>query len=228
MSRCADFNSWVGSGAPSYTNHGSGANLDITGSLSIDAWVRLRQPSVDGDYQIFYRSSAGNGYTFKADRNLVVAGKNTLCFSKSGGNSYPTLAFVVNGALTHIAVVWNSVAGDVLFYVNGVLVQTVHEVTAIVSPGVINSYIGHVTAGSGINGCVYSLNVYNRVLSLAEINYNMQHPADAIRRGRQLGVTQESWVGGVWKDLSPNAYDGTPTGVVLSPYNNIAGRNVSL
>ena len=228
MSIYADYGSWNGSGAPSYTNHGNGANLDLLSSLSIDAWVRLRQTSLDGDSDILRRGTV-SGYSFKINRNNAVLGKNIIAFSKLGvSNNYPASAIVPNGVLTHIAVTWNSATGDFKFYINGVLVQTLNDANAFVDPGAVNTYIGSITAGAGVNGFVYSLNVYNRVLSAAEILYNMNHPTDAIRRGRQLGVTQESWVGGVWKDLSPNGYDGAPTSVVLGSSNNLAGRQVSI
>ena len=226
MSRCADFNSWLGSGAPSYTNHGVSANLNITTSLSIDAWVRLRQISQDNRSPIFIRGSV-TGYYFNIRRNFI-AGKNTLGFTKNAIVDKDSSVDIVNGTPVHIAVTFNISTGDIIFYRNGVLLQTMNDAAAILDSAGQTSYIGYTSAGSGVNGFIYSLNVYNRVLSLAEINYNMNHPQDAIRRGRQLGVTQESWQGGVWKDLSPNAYDGTPTGVVLSPYNNLAGRQVSL
>jgi hypothetical protein len=154
--------------------------------------------------------------------------KNTLSFVKWAVLATNSSVQITNNIMTHIAVTFNSVTGDIIFYRNGVAIETQNDASAIGNPVGQNAYIGDLVAGQGVNGCVYSLNVYNRVLSLAEINYNMNHPQDAIRRGRQLGVTQESWQGGVWKDLSPNAYDGTPTGVVLNPYNNLAGRQVSL
>jgi len=225
MSRCADFNSWP-SGSVSYTDHGAGANLNIITSLSIDAWVKFKQGGQNVRAAIFIRSVPGvGGYYLTIYRNHIP-GKNTLTFTRMTIVEHDSDVDIVNGTPVHIAITYNLTTGDTIFYRNGVAVQTMNNMGGIVSAGVINSYINANAAGSGFNGCVYSLNVYNRVLSLAEINYNMQHPADAIRRGRQLGVTQESWQGGVWKDLSPNAYDGTPTGVVLSPNNNIAGRCV--
>jgi len=226
MSRCADFNSWVG-GTAAYTNHGVSANLNITGSLSIDAWVKLRQTSQSIRSVFCIRGAAGGGYYFAIYRNYV-AGKNTLTFGKIGTGNFDSVVDIVNGTPVHIAVTWNTITGDIIFYRNGVAVETQNNAVALIASPADSFYADSSTTGQGVNGCVYSLNVYNRVLSLAEINYNKEHPADAIRRGRQLGVTQESWVGGVWKDLSPNAYDGTPTGVVLSPQTNIAGRNVTL
>jgi len=62
MSRCADFNSW-NSGASSYANHGVSANLNITGSLSMDAWVRLRQTSKDQRSFLYIRAGVGGAHT---------------------------------------------------------------------------------------------------------------------------------------------------------------------
>jgi len=225
MSVCADFPA----GIDASTNHGVSVNLNIIGSLSIDTWVKLRQPIQNGRSYIYIRDTAGgSGYEVAITRNNIVAGKNTLTFIKGGVALVDSSVDIVNGTPVHIAITWNSVTKDIIFYRNGVAVQTINEANAILDSAGKISYICFPFANSSINGCIFHLNIYNRILSLAEVNYNMNHPNNAIRNGRQLGVSQESWVGGVWKDLSPNAYDGTPTGVVLGSGNNLAGRNVSL
>jgi hypothetical protein len=125
------------------------------------------------------------------------------------------------------------VTGDAKFYVDGVLIDTVNSATNMIAGGVANAYVGGVPGGSysaTYQGLIYSADVYNRILTLAEIQYNTAHPNNPKRQGCVLNLTQESLSGGQWKDLSGNANHGTlsATGVGPIAANNLAGRNVTI
>jgi hypothetical protein len=224
MSVCAGFPYTTGG---AYSNHGASANLNITGELTIDAWIKFVSNPISGGtrHLIFIRGNPGaSGYCFGIGQASLV-GRHYLSFSNYGGGVFAdaTLAKIQEGKLCHVAVTWDNVT-NIRFYVDGVLMQTIVNPAALVGVAT-NAYISWNTIGDAFKGCIYNLNIYNRLLSATEILYNKEHPNNAIRRGRQLGVTQESIIGGVWKDLSPNGYDGTFTNTIIGPSNNLAGRN---
>ena len=220
MSSCVQF-AYVTGGAS--VNHGAGANLNITGALTIDAWLSfMTNPSASMSAIVLH--GINTGYYFVI---LSVGGVYKVGFNKAGVLSYySALALVQPGKKHHVAIVWNGV-NNTFFYVDGILRDTWVNAGAIIGE-VANSYVSYPDRDWGYKGCIFNLNIYNRALTATEILYNKEHPNNAIRQGRQLGVTQESIVGGVWKDLSPNGYDGTFVATTIGQTNNLAGRNVSL
>jgi hypothetical protein len=219
--KCVEFS--YGASSP-YVDLGASANLNIVGALSIDAWIKfVTNPSL-GRAIIFLKAAAA-GYSFSI--NSAVAGRYHLSLTKSGVIDIDSaLAKIEPNKKHHVAVTWDGV-NSVKFYVDGVLMDTKVDANAIAG-GAGTSYLGHVNLASTFKGCVFAVNVYNRLLTAAEILYNKEHPNNPIKRGRQLSLTQESLFGGVWTDLSPNAYNGTLTNTRLNVHNNLAGRNASV
>jgi hypothetical protein len=222
MSSCVGF-PYQGATA-AQVNVGAGANLNITGELTIDAWVQFITSPANSSIYAITRVNVG-GYAFGI-QGAVTPGRFFLTFLKASVISIEsTLAQVQPGRKYHIAVVWDNV-NTVKFYIDGVLVDTIVNAGALVATAT-NAYVGNSGVANSFKGCIFNLNVYNRALSATEILYNKEHPNNPVKRGRQLSVTQESVVGGVWKDLSPNAYDGTfSSSIIIGPSNNLAGRNV--
>jgi len=226
MGQCAGF---ANDNVIQYFDNGASANLGITGSLSIDAWIKWANPISPPQRMDIYRRITGAGGYLLHIQNLSLPGRNTISFTKAGVISLDSTVEIQTNRVTHVAVVWDSGSGNVYFYRDGVLIQTIPNASALIGGALIMSCVNSNNILYKMNKCIYNLNIYNRALSAPEILYNKEHPNNPIRRGLQLGLTQESFAGGVWKDISPNAYDGTPVGSpTLTPCNNLAGRNVSL
>lgn len=213
-----------------YFNCGASPNLNITGALSIDCWIKFKNVGVLANTRrlIFDRSTGGvGGYNF-AINTFITPGIPTLSLTKTAIISNDSTVAIQENALTHVAYVWTGVNNS-RFYRDGSLIQTIVEANAILGAPAAIAYVNALSVTYKYPAFIYNLNIYNRALSTTEILYNKEHPNNPIRNGLQLALNQESFIGGVWKDKSPNAYDGTPVGSpLLIPSNNIAGRNGAL
>jgi len=165
-------------GSTSYINCGNGSSLNVSGDLSISAWVYI-------DAHKSY-----NGIISKIDatnRNyeiLVRSTANISFYSNDGAggsiiqtNSTTTIA---DNTWTHIAVVVNSgVSNGTKFYFNGVEDATKGTHTIV---GQTNDlHIGQrATGGFNFNGKIDEVSIFNSALTAAQINqvYNNGRPGD--------------------------------------------------
>jgi len=216
-------------GIDDYVNDGAGASLDITAAFTFDFWIKLTGDLAAGYHTLVSRGTPGvSGYSLTVYRltNLFV-----LVFTKLGVVSHYSSYAITLFKNTHICVTYNDTTGDAKFYADGTLIDTINSATHTIAGGAVNTLIGGlgVNATTSFQGYVYSVKIYNRILALAEIQYNMAHPNNPIKHGLVLNLTQESLIGGVWKDLSGNSNDGTLVNHAgPNPSNNLAGRQVSI
>jgi hypothetical protein len=179
---------------------------------------------------IAFRGDSGggkfNGYGMALKK--IAAGTYWLTFLKFGVAAVPsTLCEVKVGDLINLTISWDSTSSDVKFYKNGQLIQTINSAGAIVASG-FNFNLnepGPIIPIWNMKCNIYSVNLYNRVLTSDEILYNFMHPGNPIRRGIQLNLTQDSIRGAQWLDLSGNNNHGTYVGgAVPQVANLLAGR----
>src|SRR5882724_9390992 len=165
-------------GSSSYVDMGNPALLQITGSMTWSAWVKAAaNPPNDG--QIVAKSDSTSGWQLKTSPDT---GSHTFGVAVSGGTNafaqrYSTTVRSLN-VWYHVAGVYNSTARTLDIYVNGVRDNGVLTGTIPASQvnSVVNVNIGRRSGGYYFNGIIDDVRIYNRVLSQAEIQADMNTP----------------------------------------------------
>jgi len=95
-----------------------------------------------------------------------------LNFVKVAAADVTSAVTLATGAWQHAVITWDATAGEVKFYLNGVLAQTVLDAAALVAPAdADNLSIGSwLTGGSFFKGSIDDLRIYNRALSAADVS----------------------------------------------------------
>jgi hypothetical protein len=165
-------------GSNAYVDLGNPSLLQITGSMTWTAWVKATANPVN-DGQIIAKSDDVSGWQFKTTPDT---GPETFGVAVSGGprafaQRYSTTVRSLN-VWYHVAGVYNATARTLDIYVNGVLDDgvLVGTVPAVQVNSSVNVNIGRRTNGYYFNGIIDNLRVYNRPLSQAEIQVDMNTP----------------------------------------------------
>ena len=161
-------------GTTSYVNLGNASDLQITGSMTWSAWIfATANPADDG--QIIAKS-LGSGWQFKTSPDT---GPHTFGVGVSPNNSsitqrYSTTVRQLN-TWYHVAGVYDATARTLNIYVNGVLDNGVLRGTVPASQfnAATNVNIGRRAAGYYFQGTIDEVRVYNRALTPAEIQSDM-------------------------------------------------------
>ena len=134
------------------------ASLNITGALTIDAWIS--SPTLDGRIVDKITAFAADGYLLD-----VTGGQLRMIVQGDGINSPSPL---IEGVLTYVAGVYDGASFSL--YVNGTLVAT--KATAVTAIPV-NSNPLHIgadsTGSSNFTGLIDEPRIFNRALSATEI-----------------------------------------------------------
>jgi hypothetical protein len=162
----------------SYVDLGNPTALQLTGSMTIEAWINAAANPAD-DGQIVAKSN-GAGWEFKTTPDT---GHETFGMQVSGTSGasqrYSTTVRSLN-TWYHVAGVYDATAGTLNLYVNGVLDNG--NLLGAVPPAqlnqAVNVNIGRRTGGYYFNGIIDELRIYNRALSPAEIQTDMNTPLD--------------------------------------------------
>jgi Concanavalin A-like lectin/glucanases superfamily len=165
-------------GSSSYVDLGNRALLQITGSVTWSAWVKAAANPPD-DGQIVAKSSDASGWQFKTSPDT---GSQTFGVAVSGATSgfaqrYSTTVRSLN-VWYYVAGVYNATARTLDIYVNGVRNNGVLTGTIPASQvnSAVNVNIGRRTGGYYFNGIIDEVRIYNRALSQAEIQADMNTP----------------------------------------------------
>jgi hypothetical protein len=161
-------------GSNSYVDLGNPAALRLTGSMTLEAWIKAAaNPSDDG--QIVAKSN-GQGWQLKTSPDTGAETFGTEVSSTSGTNTqrYSKTVRSLN-TWYHIAGVYDAASKTLNTYVNGVLDSGTLNGTV---PGSqldssANVNIGRRTNGFYFNGIIDEVRIYNRALSQAEIQMDM-------------------------------------------------------
>jgi chitodextrinase len=184
-------------GSTSYVDVGNSASLQLTGSMTLEAWINAAANPPD-DGQIIAKSDDSAGWQFKTspDTGPQTFGAKVSGTSSTGTQRYSSLTRSLN-TWYHVASVYNPAAGTLDIYVNGVLNNgtLIGSIPASqVSQGV-NVNIGRRTGGFYFNGIIDEVRVYNRALSVAEIQTDMNTPVGPTTPDTQAPTTPGSLSG---------------------------------
>ena len=168
-------------GSSSYVDLGNPSLLQITGSMTCSAWVKAAaNPANDG--QIVAKSNDAAGWQLKTSRDT---GPQTFGVAISSGSGrvqrYSTTVRSLN-VWYYVTGVYDAAARTLDIYVNGVLDNGVLRGTIPASQvdAPVNVYIGKRTSLYGgryfFNGIIDDVRIYNRAMSQAEIQADMNTP----------------------------------------------------
>ena len=161
-----------------YVNVPDAASLQLVGSWTVSIWVNPTTVPASGNGVKVVTKDDASGHS-----NYGVAIANNLngCASlgwriyfetASGGVSNSCYLTTINpGTWYHVVGEWDSVAKDLLIYLNGVLVTTQNiPVNVPTSASGAPLELGNESGTSGyLNGTIDDVRVYNRALSASEI-----------------------------------------------------------
>ena len=166
-------------GSTSYVDLGNPIALQLTGSMTLEAWINAAANPAD-DGQIIAKSS-GYGWQFKTSPD-VTPHTFGLEVSKTSSTSTQRYSATTRSLNTwyHVAGVYNATAGTLDIYVNGILNDGSLVGTIPVSQfdQAVNVNIGRRTGGYYFNGIIDEVRIYGRALSQAEIQTDMNTPLD--------------------------------------------------
>ena len=145
------------------TSQGGNANLDITGNLTITAWIKTN--TVLGN-QLIVSKASGNAYTLGLWAGSLEMRMNQQAQSYASGFTPAT------GQWYHVAGVFDSTGAEARFYVDGTPVGTPVAITAPIN---VNGWwltIGtYTTIGHGAwDGLLDDVRIYDTALTASEIN----------------------------------------------------------
>ncbi|MEO8662608.1 MAG: LamG-like jellyroll fold domain-containing protein, partial [Bryobacteraceae bacterium] len=164
-------------GSTNYVDLGNPAALQLTGSMTVEAWVNAAANPAD-DGQIVSKSN-GFGWQFKTSPDT---GPHTFGFGVSPTSGSMTQRYSAStrslNTWYHVAGVYNTVAGTLSVYVNGALNNgsLSGAIPVVQFNQNVNVNIGRRTGGFYFNGILDELRIYSRALSQAEIQTDMNTP----------------------------------------------------
>lgn len=164
IGQALDFN-----GSSQNVNAGSSSSLNVTGNITITAWIKARSYGGGSKGRIVDRSANTSGYDFQIENSAV---SNGLTFIPDAANPVDNITSLANavslGKWYFVAVTYDTATAKI--YVNGYLNNSKSLSRAIPSIASRDFYIGYRSDGiRSFNGSLDEVRVYNRVLSATEI-----------------------------------------------------------
>ena len=154
-------------GNDDYVNCGSGQSLNLTGSLTIAAWINPESFGQKGWGRIVDRGTGSSGFSFFVEKR-----SKTIAYVIYGGKLVKSNRNVVElNKWQHVAAVYDSSTNTVTFYVDGHTAGNVSYKTAPPASEDAPLVIGirGYDMNRGFDGLIDDVRVYNRALTVAEI-----------------------------------------------------------
>jgi uncharacterized protein (TIGR03437 family) len=176
-------------GSSAYVDLGNPSPLQSTGSMTWSAWVySTGNPPDDG--QIIARSDDTVGWQFKTspDTHVRTFAVGVSGSSTSGVTQRYSRTVIASKTWYYVAGVYDASARTLDIYVNGVLDNGVLRGTVPGSQFLpnLNTTIGKRSGGYYFKGTIDELRVYNRALSAAEIQRDMNTAVSSLLSAHAL------------------------------------------
>ncbi len=165
-------------GSNTYVDLGVWASLNMTGSMTLSAWV-FETANVADDAQIIAKSDGNSGWQLKSSPDT---GLRTFAveITTPSGQSVARYSNTVRSLNTwyYVAGVYNASTQTLDIYVNGVLDngQLLGTVSSSQMNSSVNANIGRRTGGFNLNGIIDDLRIYNAALTQSQIQSDMNTP----------------------------------------------------
>lgn len=194
-------------GTTAFVGVGTGASLNVTTYLTIEAWVKLGSLAACGGAQppTIFGSTASNGYALLFQANCTVA------LTKVGVSNATSTGKIVDTNWHHIAVTYDG--ANARFYFDGVLDSTIAYATTFGTGMTYN--IGTTASGYFMNGSLDEIRISNIARTAEEIKQDAQSFPYAVYTSPVLDlnltgrVTSWNWL--IWTGLglrTSNVGDG--------------------
>ena len=161
-------------GADDYIDCGNDSSLDISGNLTISAWVRIDSPHQNYHGILSKITSTDRNY------EILVRSSGQISFYTSNTEFNTSSQSIPINTWTHIAVsVESGATNGVKFYFNGVQDSTTGTQTIIANTANLN--IGRRTTGSFyMDGSISNISIWNAALTSAQVTeiYNQGLPSN--------------------------------------------------
>src|SRR3989441_869721 len=150
--------------------------LNLSATLTIAAWINPSDVSATYHTLVAKGVAGLRGY----GANLI---NGRLNFIKVGSADVTSSVLLSAGTWQHAAITWNAATGEVKFYMNGTLAQTIINSSVQSAPLDTDKLLVSLwlNGGSYFAGAMDELRIYNRVLSATDILalYNISAPPPA-------------------------------------------------
>jgi uncharacterized delta-60 repeat protein len=165
-------------GSNDYVDLGNPSSLQITGSQTIEMWVK---PVDFGARRNPYAKAYGGEGTITIEKNGTV----NYYYGTCGGNCSPYQGFTMTSALqantwTHLAIVRDLDNMKLRWYKNGVLTDETNALYSSAKASSLSAFIGRGYVGN-FKGLLDEVAVYNRALSQSEIQSHYNRGVSATR-----------------------------------------------
>jgi len=168
-------------GSSTYVDLGNPAALQLTGSMTLSAWV-LETANVGDDGQIVAKSDGGAGWQLKSSPDTGVRTFAVRLVSSTGAivQRYSRTVRSLN-TWYYVTGVYDAAARTLNIYVNGALDNGVLNGTVGTSQrnATVNANLGRRTGGFFIRGTIDDVRLYGRALTPTEILDDMNNPVAA-------------------------------------------------
>ena len=201
-------------GANDFVALGNPAQLQITGDMTIEMWLK---PSNFSNRRNPYAKAYGGEGTITQE----TSGTLSFYYGTNGGNSTPYQGFSSNSPLTlnrwnHIAIVRDLTNMKLYWYINGVLTNQTNANYATATAGANSASIGKGYV-SNYAGEIDELRIWNSARSQAEVSSNSSLCLTGAEIGLAAYYQNNDGVGSLTTtDLSGNANHGTLTNMDAS------------
>jgi hypothetical protein len=167
----------VFNGSNGFVDLGNPSALQLTGSMTLEAWVKAS--ANPGDDGFIVGKSDGPGWQLKTTPDN---GPHQFCTKVSETTTLAARKFSTStralNTWYHVASVYDATARTLQLYVNGVLENGVSAgtVPATQLNRGVNVNIGRRADGFYFNGIIDEVRIYSRPLSASEVNADMNTP----------------------------------------------------
>ncbi len=195
-------------GSTSYVDLGNATSLQMSGSMTLSAWVKLASsPARNG--QIIAKADDVSGWQLKSNPNY---GNRSFGVGVSPNSTSRTLRYTsLNPGLNtwyYVAAIFNGASGAMDVYVNGVLSNG--SLSGSIPSSQYNNAgqavtIGRRSGGYYFKGVIDELRVYNRALSPAEVAADMNTALTSTAPAVMLSLRGK-----------PSSMDGQPLNLEVS------------
>jgi len=190
-------------GSSSKVDLGSAKPSDLTGDLTVSAWIK---PTGWGG------ADAGRIISNEKFMLYINTANDNLQIRSDGGTTAVSVTnSIVLNTLYHVLVTRPSAGSNSNIYINGVLNGTANQNTGTPAAGTTNTFIGNNGAGDrAFDGNIADVKIFNRLLSTTEITNLYQGKSVS---GAILDMPLSDKTG--FNDISGNGYNGLNTGVKI-------------
>ena len=195
-------------GVDEYVNIGNQANLQITGDLTIEMWLK---PTDFAARRNPYAKAYGGEGTITQETD----GTLSFYYGTSGGNATPYQGFNSGTALNlnewnHIAIVRDLTNGQLYWYINGEQTSTAAATYAKAQDGGNSVYIGQGYV-SNYAGQIDEVRVWNTTRTLTQIRDNIGKRLIGTEAGLVAYYRMDDGAGTTLTDATLNGLNGTLT-----------------